>query len=62
MITIYITLKSGIIHVFRNCAKWEFWRGFLWITFKESTIDEFVKKSQIVKFTIEEKSLKNKYK
>lgn len=56
MITICITLKNKNTLVFHNCAKWEFWRGFLWLTFKDRTIDEFVKKSQIVKFTIEEKN------
>jgi hypothetical protein len=56
MITIYIKLKSGSFHVFRNCAKWEFWRGFLWITFTDRNIDEFVKQSQIVQFTIDKKN------
>jgi hypothetical protein len=56
MITIYIKLKSGSFHVFRNCAKWEFWRGFLWMTFTDRNIDEFVKQSQIVQFTIDKKN------
>lgn len=62
MIIIYITLKNKDTLVFRNCAKWEFWRGFLWITFKDHPTDEFIKKSQIVKFTTVtvEKDGKNK--
>lgn len=56
MITIYITLKNKDTLVFRNCAKWELWRGFLWITFTDRDIDEFVKQSQIVQFTIDKKN------